>query len=150
MEPVLPEYASLPNNTYASRLFRIIEIAPNLRSLALHSLDILDIDFLAFPFSFCLGDLFLGGVSVSIQDLLSLINQYSERMSCVNFSRVEINSGIWLRVLLRMCQLPCLLDVNIDYSGYSLTGSSSDLALRLLPPPDASQHRVRVSSTCMP
>lgn len=35
-----------------------------------------------------------------------------------------------------MCHLPRLLDVNIDHSGYSLTGSSSDLALRLLPDPE--------------
>jgi hypothetical protein len=135
--PVLPEYAALPNNTYASRLFRLIEIAPNLRSLAVHSMDILNMDFLAFPPSLCLRNLCLLGVSVSCNCLLSLINQSSETMSYVNFSLIKLNSGTWRQVLLRMCHLPRLLDINIDHSGYSLTGSSSDLALRLLPAPDS-------------
>lgn len=39
-----------------------------------------------------------------------------------------------------MCKLPHLLDINIDYSGYSLTGSSSALALRVLPYPDSRQN----------
>lgn len=35
-----------------------------------------------------------------------------------------------------MCKLPRLLDINIDYGGYTLTGSSSHLADRLLPRPE--------------
>lgn len=57
-------------------------------------------------------------------------------MSYVNFVHVKLNSGTWRQVLLRMCHLPRLLDINIDHSGYSLTGSSSDLALRVLPAPE--------------
>lgn len=137
---VLPEYAALPNNTYATRMFRMIEIAPNLQSLAIHSCDVLDIDFLAFPSSLCLRSLDLGGISISCNNLLSLINQSIERMSFLNFSHVKLNSGTWRQVLVRMCQLPHLLDVNIDHSGYSLTGSSSGLALRLLPLPECPQN----------
>jgi hypothetical protein len=138
--PVLPEYAALPNNTYATRMFKMIEIASNLQSLSLRSLNILDIDFLTFPSSLCLRSLDLGGVSISCNNLLSLINQSDKSMSYVNFSLVKLNSGTWRQVLLRMCQLPHLLEINIDHSGYSLTGTSSDLALRLLPDPECPQN----------
>lgn len=138
-KPVLPEYAALPNSTYASRLFRMVEIAPNLKSLAIHSLNILDIDFLAFPSSLCLRCLSLSGVSVSCHILLSLIKQSVKNIRYINFSLVKLKSGTWQHVLLQMCQLPRLLDINIDYSGYSLTGSSSHLALRLLPDPECPQ-----------
>lgn len=140
LQPVLPEYAALPNHTYATRMFGMIEIAPNLQSLAIQSCNILDIDFVAFPSSLCLRSLDLGGVSVSCNNLLSLIDQSSERMSFLNFSIVKLNSGTWRQILVRMCQLPHLLDVNIDHSGYSLTGTSSDLALTILPEPDRPQN----------
>lgn len=139
LKPVLPEYAALPNNMYATRMLRMIEIAPNLQSFAIHSRDILDIDFLAFPPSLRLRCLDLAGVSVSCNNLLALIKQSIQRISYINFSLVKLNSGTWREVLVQMCQLPCLLDINIEGSGYSLTGTSSDIALRLLPEPDRPQ-----------
>jgi hypothetical protein len=57
-------------------------------------------------------------------------------MKYIEFWLVKLNSGTWEQVLLEMCELPRLLDINIDSVGYSLTGSSSDLATRLLPSPD--------------
>lgn len=83
--PVLPKYAALPNRTHAMQLFKMIEIAPNLQSLALNSVNILDIDLLAFPRSLCLRSLHLGGVSILCHVLLSLINQSLENLRYINF-----------------------------------------------------------------
>lgn len=134
--PILSEYAALPNGTYAPHLFRMVESAPNLQSLMLSSLNILDIDSVAFPSPLCLQCLYLGGISISSHVLLSLISQSKQEMKYIEFWLVKLNSGTWEQVLLEMCELPRLLDINIDSVGYSLTGSSSDLATRLLPSPD--------------
>lgn len=150
LKPVSPENAALPNNVYATRMLRMIEIAPNLQSLAIHSLDVLDIDFLAFPSSLCLRCLDLGGVSISCNNLLSLINQSIHSIRYINFSLVKLNSGTWRQVLVRMCQLPYLLDIIIDASGYSLTGTSSDLALGLLPERDCPQDIETIDSFDVP
>lgn len=135
LTPILPEYAALPNDNFASRLFRIAEIAPNLKSLAIHSVNILDIDFLAFPYSLCLRFLCLGGVSISSDILLLLLDQSAKRIRYINFWLIKLKSGTWQQVLLHMCKLPLLLDINIDFGGYSTTGSSSHLASRIAPDP---------------
>lgn len=135
LTPILPEYAALPNDNFASRLFRIAEIAPNLESLAIHSVNILDIDFLAFPYSLCLRSLCLGGVSISSDILLLLFDQSAKRIKYIDFWLVKLKSGTWQQVLLHMCKLPLLLDINIDFGGYSTTGSSSHLASRIAPDP---------------
>jgi hypothetical protein len=129
LKPILPENAALPNDHFASRVFRIVEIAPNLESLAIHSVNILDIDFLTFPSSLCLRSLQLGGVSISsITLLFFLLNQFAKRIRYIDFWFVKLKSGTWQQVLLHMCKLPLLLDINFDYVGYSPTGSSSHLA----------------------
>jgi hypothetical protein len=138
--PVVPEYAARPRSTHATQLFRIVEAAPNLESLALHSSSILDIDSLAFPRSLCLRSLYLGGVSISSHVLLSLINQSLENLRYSKFWVAQLKSGTWHEVLRQMCKLPHLLDINISRSSYSSTGSSSDLALKGLPVPDWPQH----------
>lgn len=135
-KPILPEYAALPNDTYAFQLFRMVELAPNLKSLAMHSVNILDIDVLAFQSSPSLRSLYLGGVSISSNVLLLLLNQSAKKIKYINFWLVKLKSGTWQQVLLHMCTLPLLLDINIDYSGYSPTGSSSHLAGRLPPSPE--------------
>jgi hypothetical protein len=132
---IVPEYAALPNNIYAPHLFRMVESASNLESLILSSVNILDIDIIAFPSSLCLQSLYLGGVSISSPNLLALINQSAHKIKYVNFCLLKLQSGTWQEVLLQMCELPHLLDINIDCSGYSLTGSSSHLADRLPPIP---------------
>ena len=65
-------------STYTSQLFRMVEIAPNLESFAIRSLNILDIDPLAFPSSIRLRCPCLGGVSVSSHALLPLLKQSAE------------------------------------------------------------------------
>jgi hypothetical protein len=109
---ILSEYAVLPNDNFASRVFRIVEIAPNLESLTIHSVNILDIDFLAFPSSLCLRSLHLVGVSISSNTLLSLLNQFAKRIRYIDFWLVKLKSGTWQQVLLHMCKLPLLLDIN--------------------------------------
>ncbi|KAJ5950122.1 hypothetical protein N7454_001706 [Penicillium verhagenii] len=134
--PILPEHAALPNTTYAPRFFSVVELASNLETLELSSRNILDIDFLPFPSSLCLQCLCLVGVSVSYETLLALINQSAHKIQYIVLTLLKLKSGTWQRLLLEMCKLPSLLDIRVQHSGYSLTGSSSHLADRLLPLPD--------------
>lgn len=53
---------------------------------------------------------------------------------------MKLDCGTWQDVLLQTCKIPLLLDINIDYSGYSLTGWSSHLADMLLRSPDDPQN----------
>lgn len=134
--PVLPEYTAVPNNSHATQMFQMIEMAPNLQSLSINSLNILNIDVLAFPSSLSLRSLDLMGVSFSCNQILTVLDQSVDRISYINFSRVYLNSGTWRHILLRMCHLRHLLDINIDSSGYSLNGTSSGLAITIFPHPE--------------
>lgn len=58
-------------------------------------------------------------------------------MEYISLLTVKLKSGTWEQVLLELCKLPHLLDVDIDYSGYSAGGSSSHLDQPL---PSQDQH----------
>lgn len=134
----MPEYAALPNETYAPFLFKLIEPAINLRSLSIRSADILNLDPIKFSPSLRLRILYLSGVSISAHDLLSLVVQSRESLRTITLVVVKLNTKTWHHVLLEISKLPQLIDFHIDSSGYSSTGLSSHLApgLGLLPEPD--------------
>lgn len=134
--PVLPEYVSVPNSEYATLMLQMVEMAPNLESLSINSLNILNIDLLTFPSSLSLRSLDLTGVSFSCDQILKILDQSDDRIRYINFSCVYLNSGTWRYILLRMCHLRHLLDINIDFGGYSLSGTSSSLAIKLFPHPE--------------
>jgi len=123
-----PERATLPDSTHTFHLFRMVELAPNLESLAIRCIEILNLDRVAFSHSLRLRSLYLGRVLVSSTTLLSLFSQSASKMRYISFWYVKLNSGTWREVLSQMCNLPKLLDVHIDCSGYSASGSSSHLA----------------------
>jgi hypothetical protein len=134
--PVSPENAALPNEIYATHLFRLVELSVNLNSLAIGSTDLLSLDNIQFGRSLRLKSLYLSGVALSSHTLLSLVEQSNESIRSVQLWLVKLNSGTWQHILSQMSKLPHLLDFVIDSSGYSLTGTSSNLATHLLPPPD--------------
>ena len=142
-EPVLPELAALPNSTYASELFRMIKLAPNLELLAICRRNILNLDSLAFPSSLRLQSLFLGGISISPHVLVSFVNQSVDMIQYIDIRLVKLESGTWQQVLLEFCELPHLFDIFVDECGYSLTGSSSHLAFPELP---GLQHRQHIET----
>ncbi|RMJ23013.1 hypothetical protein PHISP_06127 [Aspergillus sp. HF37] len=124
---VLPENATYPNQAHASHLFRMVELAANLKSLAIRSTDTLDLDDIKFPFSLCLRSLDLSRVSISAHTLLSLADQCSKTIRYIDLLMVQLNAGTWEHVLSQMCNLPHLVYFTIDCSGYSTTGSSAHL-----------------------
>lgn len=119
VEPIMLEYATFLNSTHAQHLIRMVELAPNLKSLTINSPNILDLDELDFPPSLRLRSLCLGGVSISSHKLLSLIEQSKKTIRYINFSPVKLKSGIWEQVLVQLCTLPRLLDFRTCNSGYS-------------------------------
>lgn len=134
--PVLPENAAFPNEIYAVHLFRLVERAVNLESLSISSMDLLNLDNIQFDRSLRLKSLNLSRVSISSHTILSLVEQCKESIRSIQLWTVELNSGTWQHVLLQMSKLPHLIYFAIESSGYSSTGTSSNLALELLPPPD--------------
>lgn len=119
MELVMLEYAAFLNSTHAHHLIRMVELAPNLKSLTVNIPNILDLDELDFSPSLRLQSLCLGGVSISSHKLLSLIEQSKETIRYINFSPVKLNSGTWQQALVQLCTLPRLLDFRTSRSGYS-------------------------------
>ncbi|EYE96844.1 uncharacterized protein EURHEDRAFT_401268 [Aspergillus ruber CBS 135680] len=119
VEPIMLEYATFLNSTHAQHLIRMVELAPNFKSLAINSPNILDLDELDFPPSLRLRSLCLGGVSISSHKLLSLIEQSKKTIRYINFSPVKLKSGTWEQVLVQLCTLPRLLDFRTCNSGYS-------------------------------
>lgn len=129
-DPILPEYAASPNNLHARQLTRMAEPAPNPEPSTINSRNILDLDALDFPPSFCLWSLHFGGVSIPWRKLLSLIGQSRETIRYIDMSLVKLNSGTWKQVLLPFCSLSRLLDFHIDQCGYP---AGSPLVPYLLP-----------------
>jgi hypothetical protein len=122
---VLPENAAYPNQAHASHLFRMVELAPNLKSLAIRSKDTLNLDDIKVPPSLRLRSLDLCSVSISAHTLLSLADQCREIIRYIDLLMVRLNSETWEHVLSQMCNLPHLVYFSIDCSGYSATGSSA-------------------------
>ncbi|KAL2819665.1 hypothetical protein BDW59DRAFT_164992 [Aspergillus cavernicola] len=134
--PIPAAYSALPNETHAHFLFRLVELATNLKSLSIASTDILNLDDLNFSPSLRLRSLTLKSVSISSHTLLALIEQSNESITHIELQLVKLRSGEWQHILSQMRQLPNLVDLFIESSGYSLEGSSSHLSPGLLPPPD--------------
>lgn len=134
--PVSSANAALPNESYTIYLSRLVQAAVNLDSLAISSTDILNLDNIEFASSLRLRSLCLSSVSISSFRLTSLIEQCEDTVKRIHLNLVKLNSGTWRDVLMQMCKLPRLHFFFIESVGYSLTGSSSDLATRLLPQPD--------------
>lgn len=135
----MPEYAALPDSTYAHHLLRMVELAPNLKSLAIYSRNILDLDELDFPPSLRLRSLFLIGVSISSRKLLSLVEQSRETIRYIDLTLVKLNSGKCHERLMPLCSLSRLLYFRTDDGGYSLTGASSHMAHQFIPDPECSE-----------
>jgi hypothetical protein len=134
-QPVLPEYAALPNNDNSFHLFKMVELAANLESLSIGSTDYLRFD--PEPLSHNrLRCLYLNSVTISSDSLLAFIFQSKDSMRFIELRLVKLDSGTWQHVLVELCRLPRLLDFAIESSGYSLTGSSSHLAPGFRPPID--------------
>ena len=134
--PVSPANAALPNESYAIHLFRLVQAAINLDSLLIRCTDVLTLDNIEFSPSLRLKSLCLDGVSISSPKLISLVEQCKDTVKHIELYLVQLNSGTWQNVLMRISKLPRLQYFLIDSVGYSLTGSSSELAARLLPQPD--------------
>jgi hypothetical protein len=132
----LPKTQLPPNHTHAIQLCRVVELAENLESLAIGSSEILNIDNMNLPDSLRLKSLKLQGISMLSHVFISIIEQCKDTITSIELERVELNSGSWQQVLLRMSRLSSLLDFYIGSCGYSRDGASSELRPGLLPPPD--------------
>ncbi|KAJ5475224.1 hypothetical protein N7539_008290 [Penicillium diatomitis] len=126
------EPSIFPDDTStSSQFFRLAEAASNLKSLAIQSWHILDVDHLVIPPSLSLRTLRLLGVSISFNVLLRLIDrEFAPELSGCYLFLVRLKSGKWPQVLLHMRKLPRLVDFYLDFCGYSppRAGSSSHLA----------------------
>lgn len=125
--PVFYENAALPNPTYAKNLCKMVELAENLESLAVDSKDIINVDNMNLHKSIRLKTLSLERVSISAHVLISLIDQCENNITSIEFSRVELTSGTWENVLVRISRLSKLLNFWVVSGGYSRDGTSSHL-----------------------
>jgi hypothetical protein len=130
---VTPENAALPNETFAVNILKMINLAENIQSLEITSTNILDFDNATFSPSLRLRSLDLCRVSISARTLLDLMGNWRDSIRYIQLWEVELNAGTWKDVLVKLCMLPGLIDFQIESSGYSAAGSSSELRPRVLP-----------------
>jgi hypothetical protein len=136
----LNETSSLPaaksefsNMICSFQTFRLVELAKNLDTLYLRSIETFNLEGLNLGHFRNLHALYLARVAISAESLLSLVEGCKESLKRIALERVELNSGTWETVLIRMSQLPSLRYIYIDGVGYSTTGKSSHLVPRKLP-----------------
>jgi hypothetical protein len=133
--PVLPEDASVPNETFANNLFELVEAAEKLDSVSICCTNPLDFDDVRFPLH--LRTINLSRVIISSDTLSAVLGNF-EGLTSVQFYGVELKAGTWQNTLTRLAQSPLqdLVEFYMDSCGYSSTGASSHLREGYLPAPD--------------
>ncbi|KAL2818782.1 hypothetical protein BDW59DRAFT_126510 [Aspergillus cavernicola] len=132
------DHLAFPDKSHTKHMFKLIEYATSLRSLSISGSapTPLPLDHIKFPQSLRLRYLNFNAVSISLSNLLSLVNQCADCIEYITCWSVTLNSGDWQHFLSRLCQLrpPDLLNVFVHSCGYSRTGESSHLAPTVTPP----------------
>lgn len=136
--PVLPADAAHANETSALNMFKLVEAARALESLAITGTNHLDMDQITFQHSLQLSNLYLSRLSLSPDTFSFLIKDCSECIRDVQLYHVELKSGTWQHALVEIIKVhpPNLVEFYMDSCGYSLLGTCVGLRPGLLPPPD--------------
>lgn len=138
----LPNFAPAP----PSNMLRLVKLASGLRHLEIANMDddqIMVLDGLRLASSARLSSLYLRGVRLSSETIISLVEQCREHLGRVQFGLVELTSGTWEGILNHISRLPRLHYFYVDTCGYSALGLSSHLRPHLssfrgpLPPPES-------------
>jgi len=108
-------------------LSKIIEAAENLTSLHIGSANLLTLHNLDFSSLNRLHTLQIKGAAISCEDILSLMDICSEAMCRIRLNDVQLRSGTWEDVLLRISQLPSVQWFRLSWCGYARDGESSHL-----------------------
>lgn len=104
-----------PNAEHAVRLFRCIELAPQLQTLRISAPDALDLSSFQWPVSLQLHALYLHGVTLSAEALVTIVGS---SMVQAELTGVELSSGTWRDVLDAICPSPNLLRLRVRSCGY--------------------------------
>lgn len=123
------------DQTHTVYLFRLIELAVNVTSLAISGDSLLSLTNFQFIPPLCLKSLDLNGVETSARVLTSLIEQSKESIRSIRFCRVTIDSGGWESIFRRVSRLQHLLDVDIGSCGYTFTAANQGLGASTPCPP---------------
>ncbi|KFY15270.1 hypothetical protein V492_02110 [Pseudogymnoascus sp. VKM F-4246] len=119
---------SRSDRTEAAYIFRLLEHAINITSLAIsseYSLNLTNFQFLGL---LRLESLDLRGVETSAEALASIIERSKKLIRNIQLHDVRLDVGWWETIFRRMNRLPGLLDVDIGACGYSFTGANQRLA----------------------
>ena len=125
-----------PNQLHQQHFWNFIRSATHLQSLVISCTHTLNFDLLSIDNLTALQELRLSGVQMSQDHFLKLAIQNSATIRAAELSCVQLDSGTWKSILLRLCSLPGLDHFYMDSCGYTTTGNSSMYAKLLLPPPD--------------
>ncbi|KAI5465658.1 hypothetical protein BGZ63DRAFT_420207 [Mariannaea sp. PMI_226] len=129
-EPVRPEFAAHPDETFKVNIYKLIALAKNVRSLAITGPESVDLDYAEFPSSIRLRSLYLCGVSISANVLLDLMHHWRDSIRSIELWAVELKTGTWKHVLVNISTLPILIDFIMEFCAYSRGGTSAQLRPR--------------------
>ncbi|GLB01523.1 hypothetical protein AtubIFM61612_008466 [Aspergillus tubingensis] len=133
--PVPAAYAALPNDLHAAHLFRLVELAPNLKALRISSTDVIPFHTIHFSPALRLTSLCLERVLITFDHIRALTGQCKDHLKHIELSLVQLHSGTWHMILTQLRQLPHLIDFSIGSCGYPSTGPNAHLRA-FLPEPD--------------
>ncbi|RAL06901.1 uncharacterized protein BO97DRAFT_429809 [Aspergillus homomorphus CBS 101889] len=96
---ILPKHEALPNANHNAHLFQMVNLAPNLKSLALRSEDMLPLDALVFPPSLRLRSLSLRRMCLSSEVPIAWITGFKPTLRDLILEWVGLQSATWREVL---------------------------------------------------
>jgi hypothetical protein len=137
--PESDDHRDFPNRHHEDGFWRFVQLTTALKTLFVSGTHVLNLDMLPDVCTGTLQELYLTGVEVSCSKLDGLVRTNLTKLKSVQLWCVKLTSGRWADVLAKFCELQNLILFGIDSCGYSILGSASHRAQRLLPEPDNPQ-----------
>ena len=114
-----------PNEKLAPGFFNFIENANNVESLRIKVTHVLNMDLLNTA-RFCrLRVLELRNLKVSWENFIAIVDNNRETLRAIDLDGIQLKSGTWKALLLKLCSLPQLDYFSMDACSYSSDGLSA-------------------------
>ena len=114
-----------PNERFAPGFFKFIEVANNVETLRIRVTHVLDMDLLNTA-RFCkLRVLELRNLKVSWDNFVAVVENNTETLRAIELDGIQLKSGTWKALLLKLCSLPQLDYFAMDACRYSTDGLSA-------------------------
>ncbi len=125
LKPSSGTQEAYPNEKFAPGFFKFVELANNVETLRIRATHVLDMDLLS-TVRFCkLRILELRNLKVSWDSLVAVVDNNTETLRAIDLDGIQLKSGTWKALLLKLCSLPQLDYFAMEACSYSTDGLSA-------------------------